>query len=79
MEVTGLGLITVRRDSHIAVSQYRLGFNNALQTRRVGGKALRISPLYRQGRSVSALPETISHSGTIREGYPALDEAFHMG
>lgn len=71
--------MTIRRDLHIAASQDRLGFNKALQTRRVGGKALRISPPYRQGRSVAALPETISHSGIIREGYPAFDEAFHMG
>lgn len=79
MKVSGLRLNTVCRDSHIAMSQYRLGFNIALQTKRVGGRALNISPPYRQGRSVAALPETISHSGTIREGSPALDEAFNMG
>lgn len=44
MKVTALGLITVCRDLHLAVSQYRLGFNKALQTRWVGGQALRISP-----------------------------------
>lgn len=44
MKVTALGLITVCRDLHLAVSQYGLGFNKALQTRWVGGQALRISP-----------------------------------
>lgn len=53
--------------------------NNALQTGRVGGGALWINPPNRQGRFVAALPETISHSGTIRERSPALDEALHMG
>jgi len=42
----------------------------------VGGKALRISPPH---TGKDDMPETISHCGTIREGYSAPDEESHMG
>lgn len=52
INVGGLRLITVHGDLHLAVSQYRLSFNKALQTRWVGGQALWINPPPIQTRTI---------------------------